>query len=109
MPCQFVHSQCVYNQFCDMKVKCNYLLLNGFADPVETTEKPIQECCACGTAKYRVTFYGNWSEKVHPKDYPSKNIGDVLYYHKTLLGPTRIVPGTDIKNTVPYPVLHYGI
>ncbi|KTF80890.1 hypothetical protein cypCar_00020136, partial [Cyprinus carpio] len=42
-------------------------------DPAATTEKPIQECCACGTAKYRVTFYGNWSEKVHPKDYPSKN------------------------------------
>ncbi|KAI2648433.1 Spondin-1 [Labeo rohita] len=41
-------------------------------DPVATTEKPIQECCACGTAKYRVTFYGNWSEKVHPKDYPRR-------------------------------------
>ncbi|XDV53071.1 hypothetical protein PO909_021666 [Leuciscus waleckii] len=41
-------------------------------DPVETTEKPIQECCACGTAKYRITFYGNWSEKVHPKDYPRR-------------------------------------
>ncbi|GCC27190.1 hypothetical protein chiPu_0005613 [Chiloscyllium punctatum] len=34
------------------------------------TEKPIQDCCACGTAKYRLTFYGNWSEKTHPKDYP---------------------------------------
>ncbi|XP_067292170.1 spondin-1b isoform X1 [Pseudorasbora parva] len=44
----------------------------GFADPVAATEKPIQECCACGTAKYRVTFYGNWSEKVHPKDYPRR-------------------------------------
>ncbi|KAI1889472.1 hypothetical protein AGOR_G00163220 [Albula goreensis] len=38
----------------------------------EATEKPQQECCACGTAKYRVTFYGNWSEKVHPKDYPRR-------------------------------------
>ncbi|XP_067850319.1 spondin-1b isoform X2 [Heptranchias perlo] len=34
------------------------------------TEKPIQDCCACGTAKYRLTFYGNWSEQTHPKDYP---------------------------------------
>uniref|UniRef100_A0A4W3K1N1 Spondin-1 n=1 Tax=Callorhinchus milii TaxID=7868 RepID=A0A4W3K1N1_CALMI len=34
------------------------------------TEKPIPDCCACGTAKYRLTFYGNWSEKTHPKDYP---------------------------------------
>uniref|UniRef100_A0A8C7WF97 Spondin-1 n=1 Tax=Oncorhynchus mykiss TaxID=8022 RepID=A0A8C7WF97_ONCMY len=38
----------------------------------ETTEKPLLDCCACGTAKYRVTFYGNWSEKVHPKDYPRR-------------------------------------
>uniref|UniRef100_A0A8B9R8G1 Spondin-1 n=1 Tax=Astyanax mexicanus TaxID=7994 RepID=A0A8B9R8G1_ASTMX len=38
----------------------------------ESTDKPLLDCCACGTAKYRVTFYGNWSEKLHPKDYPSK-------------------------------------
>uniref|UniRef100_A0A8C7HQG0 Spondin-1 n=1 Tax=Oncorhynchus kisutch TaxID=8019 RepID=A0A8C7HQG0_ONCKI len=38
----------------------------------ETTEKPLLDCCACGTAKYRVTFHGNWSEKVHPKDYPRR-------------------------------------
>ncbi|XP_069479685.1 spondin-1 isoform X1 [Ambystoma mexicanum] len=36
------------------------------------TEKPIIDCCACGTAKYRLTFYGNWSEKIHPKDYPRR-------------------------------------
>uniref|UniRef100_A0A8C1LVW9 Spondin-1 n=1 Tax=Cyprinus carpio TaxID=7962 RepID=A0A8C1LVW9_CYPCA len=41
-------------------------------DPFAMTEKPMQECCACGTAKYRVTFYGNWSEKVHPRDYPRR-------------------------------------
>ncbi|KAL6045467.1 hypothetical protein STEG23_004008, partial [Scotinomys teguina] len=34
------------------------------------TDRPILDCCACGTAKYRLTFYGNWSEKTHPKDYP---------------------------------------
>lgn len=50
----------------------NVFWMTCLADPVATTEKPVQECCACGTAKYRVTFYGNWSEKVHPKDYPSK-------------------------------------
>uniref|UniRef100_A0A9J7XT74 Spondin-1 n=2 Tax=Cyprinus carpio TaxID=7962 RepID=A0A9J7XT74_CYPCA len=38
----------------------------------ETTDKPLLDCCACGTAKYRVTFYGNWSEKLHPKDYPRR-------------------------------------
>ncbi|CAH2326075.1 spondin-1 [Pelobates cultripes] len=35
-------------------------------------EKTIPDCCACGTAKYRLTFYGNWSEKSHPKDYPRR-------------------------------------
>nr|XP_046249804.1 spondin-1b isoform X2 [Scatophagus argus] len=40
--------------------------------PGEATEAPAMECCACGTAKYRLTFYGNWSEKVHPKDYPRR-------------------------------------
>lgn len=53
------------------------------ADPVATTEKPVQECCACGTAKYRVTFYGNWSEKAHPKDYPSKM---KAYYYSIMHG-----------------------
>uniref|UniRef100_A0A673GYM4 Spondin-1 n=1 Tax=Sinocyclocheilus rhinocerous TaxID=307959 RepID=A0A673GYM4_9TELE len=47
-------------------------LTKRLCEKVATTEKPIQECCACGTAKYRVTFYGNWSEKVHPKDYPRR-------------------------------------
>ncbi|KAJ1177564.1 hypothetical protein NDU88_002817 [Pleurodeles waltl] len=36
------------------------------------TERPILDCCACGTAKYRLTFYGNWSEKSHPKEYPRR-------------------------------------
>ncbi|TWW68155.1 Spondin-1 F-spondin, partial [Takifugu flavidus] len=39
----------------------------------DSTDKPLLDCCACGTAKYRVTFYGNWSEKTHPKDYPRKH------------------------------------
>uniref|UniRef100_A0A3Q3ACG1 Spondin-1 n=1 Tax=Kryptolebias marmoratus TaxID=37003 RepID=A0A3Q3ACG1_KRYMA len=38
----------------------------------DATDKPVLDCCACGTAKYRVTFYGNWSEKIHPKDYPRR-------------------------------------
>uniref|UniRef100_A0AAQ5Y6L8 Spondin-1 n=1 Tax=Amphiprion ocellaris TaxID=80972 RepID=A0AAQ5Y6L8_AMPOC len=38
----------------------------------DATDKPLLDCCACGTAKYRVTFYGNWSEKTHPKDYPRR-------------------------------------
>uniref|UniRef100_A0A3Q2X777 Spondin-1 n=1 Tax=Haplochromis burtoni TaxID=8153 RepID=A0A3Q2X777_HAPBU len=45
----------------------------------DTTDKPLLDCCACGTAKYRVTFYGNWSEKIHPKDYPRKHNFSVLH------------------------------
>lgn len=37
---------------------------------VGATVASAVECCACGTAKYRLTFYGNWSEDVHPRDYP---------------------------------------
>ena len=28
-------------------------------------------CCSCGSATYRMTFYGLWSPQTHPKDYPS--------------------------------------
>uniref|UniRef100_A0A672GF67 Spondin-1 n=1 Tax=Salarias fasciatus TaxID=181472 RepID=A0A672GF67_SALFA len=38
----------------------------------EATDGPADQCCACGAAKYRLTFYGNWSEKVHPRDYPRR-------------------------------------
>ncbi|XP_027869848.1 spondin-1a [Xiphophorus couchianus] len=38
----------------------------------DSTDKPLLDCCACGTAKYRVTFHGNWSEKIHPKDFPRR-------------------------------------
>uniref|UniRef100_A0A8C1XQY5 Spondin-1 n=1 Tax=Cyprinus carpio TaxID=7962 RepID=A0A8C1XQY5_CYPCA len=55
-----------------MQLKLNNYHLLNVADPFAMTEKPMQECCACGTAKYRVTFYGNWSEKVHPRDYPRR-------------------------------------
>nr|XP_039254629.1 spondin-1-like [Styela clava] len=27
-------------------------------------------CCSCGSAQYRMTFYGLWSPQTHPKDYP---------------------------------------
>uniref|UniRef100_A0A8C5CZX9 Spondin-1 n=1 Tax=Gadus morhua TaxID=8049 RepID=A0A8C5CZX9_GADMO len=38
----------------------------------DATLPPALECCACGTAKYRLTFFGNWSEKIHPKDFPRR-------------------------------------
>ncbi|KAK7833380.1 hypothetical protein U0070_017379 [Myodes glareolus] len=46
------------------------------------TDRPILDCCACGTAKYRLTFYGNWSEKTHPKDYPREYSGYLMVHGK---------------------------
>lgn len=28
-------------------------------------------CCSCGSAQYRLTFYGLWSPETHPKEYPT--------------------------------------
>ena len=30
-----------------------------------------EPCCACEEAKYEVTFEGLWSEKTHPRQFPS--------------------------------------
>ncbi len=32
-----------------------------------------QPCCACGEAKYQLTFKGLWSAETHKKDWPTKN------------------------------------
>jgi len=32
----------------------------------------VPDCCACGTAKYEMTFEGLWSQETHPKDYPTR-------------------------------------
>lgn len=63
-----------------------------FAEPQhgENPSRPQQECCACGTAKYRVTFYGNWSEQIHPKDYPSKSACLLLPWQS--LQPASLAP-----------------
>ncbi|XP_078000197.1 spondin-1-like [Glandiceps talaboti] len=34
-------------------------------------QREIPDCCACGSAKYTVTFVGQWTRYTHPKDYPS--------------------------------------
>ena len=31
----------------------------------------VNECCACGEAKYSLSFKGSWSKNTHPKDWPS--------------------------------------
>lgn len=55
----------------------------------DVTDKPLLDCCACGTAKYRVTFYGNWSEKIHPKDYPRKNTPLLIFIIQELTPQVR--------------------
>lgn len=51
----------------------------------DSTDKPLLDCCACGTAKYRVTFYGNWSEKTHPKDYPRRHSLSIFCFFACVL------------------------
>ena len=34
-------------------------------------KKMMQPCCACGEAKYQLTFKGLWSPQTHKKDWPS--------------------------------------
>ncbi len=36
-------------------------------------KKMMQQCCACGEAKYQLTFKGLWSAQTHKKDWPSTN------------------------------------
>ncbi len=33
----------------------------------------MQQCCACGEAKYQLTFKGLWSAQTHKKDWPANN------------------------------------
>ncbi len=40
----------------------------------------MQQCCACGEAKYQLTFKGLWSAQTHRKDYPSTNGKRILFY-----------------------------
>jgi len=38
----------------------------------------VPDCCACGTAKYEMTFEGRWSAATHPKDYPTR-LSNTIY------------------------------
>ena len=37
------------------------------------------DCCACGTAKYQLTFHSLWSQSIHPHDFPDINMS-LLYW-----------------------------
>jgi hypothetical protein len=42
-------------------------------------KKMMQQCCACGEAKYQLTFKGLWSSQTHKKDWPTTIGKRVLY------------------------------
>lgn len=45
-------------------------------DPVETRPRDSfqpKDCCACGSATYRLTFQGLWNRSTHPQDWPSNH------------------------------------
>lgn len=54
------------------------------------------DCCACSSAKYQMTFSGNWSKDSHPKDYPTQ---------RRLLHWSNIVGASHSKN---YMLWQYG-
>jgi hypothetical protein len=61
----------------DLWFKDDGALTKVFCEDTRTTEderppEMVPDCCACGTAKYQLTFQGNWSETSHPKDYPKQ-------------------------------------
>ena len=66
----------VYFSYFNLKVSCHHLCVSNFSagttDGVHSVEM-LPECCACGTAKYQMTFHGLWSERTHPKDFPKGN------------------------------------
>ena len=41
-----------------------------FAADMSEENMSIPKCCACGEAKYSLTFKGTWSKETHPKDWP---------------------------------------
>ncbi|CAF4293399.1 unnamed protein product [Rotaria socialis] len=46
-------------------------------------KKMMQQCCACGEAKYQLTFKGLWSPKTHKTAWPSST---VLAHFSTTVG-----------------------
>ena len=32
------------------------------------------DCCACGTAKYQLTFQSLWTRNIHPRDFPDIDV-----------------------------------
>lgn len=53
---------------------------NGGAGGSAARAAAPAQCCACGSAKYEMTFYGNWTPESHPKDYPSGPYAGLLHW-----------------------------
>jgi len=49
-----------------------YLTLTARTTEGRRPPELVPDCCACGTAKYEMTFEGRWSQATHPKDYPTR-------------------------------------
>lgn len=43
-------------------------------------KKMMQPCCACGEAKYQLTFKGLWSPQTHRKDWPKQDGKDRSHF-----------------------------
>ncbi|XP_046327753.1 spondin-1-like isoform X1 [Haliotis rufescens] len=56
---------------------------DSVANVPENAPSPLQqkeECCACGHAKYVITFKGLWSRHTHPKNFPTGDSSFLLHW-----------------------------
>ncbi|VEL42727.1 unnamed protein product [Protopolystoma xenopodis] len=55
---------------------------------IRTDTMQMDECCACGSATYRLTFRGVWNRKTHPRDWPIGQSG--LLHWTNLIGASHM-------------------
>jgi hypothetical protein len=62
---------------CEDRMYLRKIIVHAFNKLVSFLEmhmkKMMQQCCACGEAKYQLTFKGLWSAQTHKKDWPANN------------------------------------
>ncbi|THD26117.1 SPONdin extracellular matrix glycoprotein [Fasciola hepatica] len=74
-----------------LKTRSSYESSSNKISPMNTIHMDImqpQDCCACGTATYNLTFQGLWTRDTHPRDWPVHNPG--LLHWTNLIGASHM-------------------
>ncbi|TPP65613.1 SPONdin (Extracellular matrix glycoprotein) [Fasciola gigantica] len=74
-----------------LKTRNSYESSSNKMSPMSTIHMDImqpQDCCACGTATYNLTFQGLWTRDTHPRDWPVHNPG--LLHWTNLIGASHM-------------------